>query len=331
MATLTAQPPQSPTTVALPSATLGVPTVPATACPNGDCAKACLSEVSAIRQSSGSSESRPKAAGQGPIGAPARLLVTYAINGDRLGSPQYSRRVPPDLSGLQHDTAAQQKIWDYFAAIIPKDRRTNLAYYMVSTDGRGGMLASVEQFSGQSDSWALVIDPADAGKPRDLTFTLLHEFGHLLTLNNTQVRPDQAVLEHPDDLQIYEREAASCPQYFASGGCSLPDSYINQFFDEFWTKVYREWTVVNAARQQSNYMALLARFYGNHPTQFITPYASTSPEEDMAETWAYFVLNAKPSADSIAHRKVLFFYDYPELVDLRNEIISGLCSYAATQ
>ncbi len=78
-------------------------------------------------------------------------------------------------------------------------------------------------------------------------------------------------------------------------------------------------------------MELVARFYHDHPTQFITPYAATSPEEDIAETWAYFVLNARPADDSVAHRKVLFFYAYPELVDLRNAIISNICAYAGGQ
>ena len=51
----------------------------------------------------------------------------------------------------------------------------------------------------------------------------------------------------------------------------------------------------------------------------------------MAETWAYFVLNPKPPADSIAHRKILFYYSFPELVGLRDRISSNLCTYAATQ
>ena len=155
-----------------------------------------------------------------------------------MGSPQFSDQAPPSLSGLEHDTQSQENIWKYFAAIVPADQRTGLMYYIVSTDGKGGMLASVEAFSGGSQAWALVVDPADAGKPRDLTFTLLHEFGHLLTLNSTQVQPDQAVLDHPNNLQVYSSEAASCPQYFASVGCSLPKSYINQFFGLFWSKIY---------------------------------------------------------------------------------------------
>ena len=216
-------------------------------------------------------------------------------------------------------------------AACPADQRTSLAYFIVATDGKGGMLASVEQFSGHTGVWALVVDPADATRPRDLTFTLMHEFGHLLSLNSSQVKPDEAVLSHPDDMQVLEKETASCPQYFASGGCSLPDSYINQFFDRFWTKLYSEWTTVDAARKKSDYIALLAHFYHRHPTQFVTAYAASSPEEDLAETWAYFVLNPKPRDDSMAHKKVLFFYDFPELVNLRSQIATNVCAYAASQ
>ncbi len=314
-----------------PNPTSLIPFATGTACPHGDCATACMAELGTIAQTSGSSEARPKAAGQGPKGLPATVLVTYPVNRDQLGAPQFSDQASPNLSALQHDTQSQGKIWSYFASIIPADQRSELDYYIVATDGKGGMLASVEAFSGQSQAWALVVDPADAGRPRDLTFTLLHEFGHLLTLNSTQVQPDQAVLQNPNDLGVYNREAASCPRYFASVGCSLPNSYINQFFDEFWTKIYAQWSLVNAAKDQSNYLYLLARFYRGHASQFVTVYASTSPEEDMAETWAAFVLNPKPADDTIAHRKVLFFYGFPELVSLRNRIISNICTYAGSQ
>jgi hypothetical protein len=314
-----------------PAATTLIPVSTPTNCPRGDCARACLAELGTIAQTSGSSEARPKAAGQGPKGLPATVLVTYPINGDQLGAAQFSDQAPPNLSALEHDTQSQQNIWSYFAAIIPADQRSELGYYIVATDGKGGMLASVEAFSGPTQTWALVVDPADAGRPRDLTFTLLHEFGHLLTLNSSQVQPDQAMLQNPNNLQIYNREAASCSRYFASVGCSLPNSYINQFFNQFWTKIYAQWSVVNAAKDQGNYLYLLARFFRNHETQFVTAYASTSPEEDMAETWAAFVLSPKPAADSIAHQKVLFFYSFPELINLRNQIISNICAYAGTK
>ncbi len=257
--------------------------------------------------------------------------MTYRLSGDQLGNPQFAPNVPSSLQKLQQDTAPQEKIWDYFAAIIPANQRQELVAYLVSTDGRGNMLASVEQSSNRPGSWGLNIDIADASQPRDLTFSLLHEFGHLLTLNESQVTPDLTFLAHPDDLQLYEQEAALCPQFFASSGCSKPKSYLNQFFDQFWPKIYAEWQKVNAEKDKSNYSSLLEKFYQKHPTQFNTPYSATSPEEDIAESWAYFVLTPKPASDSIAHRKLLFFYNFPELVDLRSQIIYGICNYAASQ
>jgi hypothetical protein len=300
-------------------------------CPNGNCANACLSKLTDFLLPNSVTESLPRSAFQHGQGSNPVLLVTYRLHGDQLGSPQFAANVPSNLLLLQQDTSPQEKIWNYFAAIIPMDRRQELVAYMISTDGRGNMLASVEQSTDRPRDWALNVDITDAGQPRDLTFSLLHEFGHLLTLNDSQVTPDLPYLAQPNDLQIYRQEAASCPQYFTSGGCSKPNSYLNQFFDQYWTKIYGEWEKVNAEKDQKNYLNLLAKFYGNHTTQFNTPYSATSPEEDIAESWAYFVLTPKPVNDSIAHRKLLFFYSFPELVDLRSQIIYGICNYAANQ
>jgi hypothetical protein len=238
--------------------------------------------------------------------------------------------MPSNLLKVQQDIVPQEKIWNYFAAIIPADQRQELVAYMISTDGEGKMVASVERSSQQPRDWALNVDIADAGQPHDLTFSLLHEFGHLLTLNDSQVTPDPLFLAQPDDLLVYQKEAANCPQFFTDG-CSVSSSYINMFFEQFWPKIYDEWKKVNAGKDQKNYSSLLAKFYANHSTQFNTPYSATSPEEDIAESWAYFVLTPKPANDSIAHRKLLFFYNFPELVDLRNQIIYGICNYVANQ
>lgn len=51
----------------------------------------------------------------------------------------------------------------------------------------------------------------------------------------------------------------------------------------------------------------------------------TNPEEDMAESWAFFVLGPEPAGDAIAEEKVLFFFHYSELVELREQILSNLC------
>jgi len=107
---------------------------------------------------------------------------------------------------------------------------------------------------------------------------------------------------------------------------------------------------------------MLAQFYKIYQDQFVTKYAATSPVEDIAESWAFFVLSPKPEMTSIANEKIFFFYttnveeemaesfaffvlnpkpsgdavyeqkvafcyEFPELVKYRQRIMEGLCSY----
>jgi hypothetical protein len=73
-------------------------------------------------------------------------------------------------------------------------------------------------------------------------------------------------------------------------------------------------------------MDLSHDFYWLHANQFLTSYAAKNPEEDIAESWAFFILSSKPEPTSIANQKILFFYEYPELVTLRQEIRDRLCT-----
>jgi len=316
----------SSTSAAEPTSTLQ-PTLQA--CAGGNCTDACIAKLNSVMQASDQPLSPAKGASPHNLKTNPVILTVYQVQGDRLGSPNFIPNVPADLVSYQKATDVQQKVWEYFAAIIPHDQRKEVTQFIISSDGRGGLLASVVQFSNNPKDWALNVDIVDTTKPRNLSFTLIHEFGHLLTLNDSQITLDGNLMAHSDDPQVVAQAAASCPQYLASDGCSQPDSYLNQFFAKFWPKIYKEWTEVNAAKDESNYISLLTHFYRSHPTQFISPYAATSPEEDIAESWAYFVLTKKPADDSIAHQKVLFFYDFPEFVQLRDQIINGICNYAA--
>jgi hypothetical protein len=47
-------------------------------------------------------------------------------------------------------------------------------------------------------------------------------------------------------------------------------------------------------------------------------------EEDFAESFTWFILYDKPEGELVSHQKILFFYDYPELVAMRDEIREAL-------
>lgn len=252
-------------------------------------------------------------------------IVTYEVTGNQIVNPFYNP-VPSDLQDEQNDAATQGEVWSYFTALIPENQRDFLAKYTIMTDGQNNLLAAVSQTNYDPSLWALEVDIADIADRANLTYTFIHEFGHLLTLNPAQVPPSIAVFDNPDDKDIYSREIAACPNYFPGEGCSQSGSYINIFYNQFWVNIHDEWQQIDQINDEDKYYEELDNFYFAHHDQFVTDYAVTNPEEDIAESWSFFILSPKPTGDTIAEQKTLFFYAFPELAQLRNEILTNLCN-----
>lgn len=306
--------PPPPTLTPLPPPTeTAIPTITATVEVNASC-PLLLDDIMDASISFGETEDARE----------ERFLVTYSVNGDEIDNPQYET-VPVDLKDEQKDVDAQKSIWNFFTSIIPQEQRSLIAEYAIMTDGKDNILAAVSQTYDNPALWALEVDIKDSDDYYSLTFTLVHEFGHLLTLNPGQVPPDLEIFNHPNDDTIYQEAVDACPRYFPGEGCSAPDSYINAFFQSFWPKIYDEWLQIDGIEDEDTYYQKLNEFYDKYQDQFLTDYAVTNPAEDIAESWSFFILSPKPEGNTIAEEKILFFYDYPELVDLRQEILNRLC------
>lgn len=251
-------------------------------------------------------------------------MVNYTFKDDKLWKRE-DFFVPENFDKQLDRRAAHEWIWDYFAAIVPASERKFVTEFSAISDGRGSVLGAVSQTFESPTKWALRIDILDASDHYSLTFTLMHEFGHLLTLKPSQVAADELIYYNPDNVDFYERAAAACPRYFTGEGCSTPESYINEFFNRYWTAIYPEWQEIDRTEADAAYYGALSDFYKTYQDQFLTDYAATSPEEDIAESWSFFVLAPRPELNSIADEKILFFYEYPELIQLRQEILTRLC------
>lgn len=253
-----------------------------------------------------------------------RYLVTYSLEDDKL-HVRTDISVPRDVEKELDERETHERVWNYFASLIPADDRESLVEFSAMSDGRSNILGGVRRTDENPDQWSLRVDIVDAEDQYELTYTLLHEFGHLLTLDSSQVKIDRSVYLHPDDKELYDRARAACTTYFSDDGCSLADAYLHEFFNRYWTSFFSEWQEIDAAKEEESYYARLHDFYEVHADQFLTEYAATSPEEDIAESLAFFILAEKPEIESIADEKILFFYEYPQLVDLRQEILTRLC------
>jgi hypothetical protein len=265
-----------------------------------------------------------KRSDEGLKGEGTVYLIDYEVTKGEISGPQIES-VPKELEDEQDDRATHKAIWDYFAAIIPSAQREVVSEFSIFTDGRGNHLAAVNPRFSDPEHWTLYIDILDAKSYYDLTYTLLHEEGHLLTLSSEQVTPSKAISKFPENKTVYQQEEDACSQYFTGKGCSEPDSYINQFFSRFWPYIYEEWAQIDAEEDKDTRATMLDDFYKVNRDQFVSKYAPTSPEEDIAESWAFFVLSPKPELTSIANEKILFFYEYPELVELRTQILKQIC------
>ena len=215
---------------------------------------------------------------------------------------------------ILRDPSVHKLIWQGIKNILPEKYRFPgmLSLFELYTDGFGGEDASTGQAENTSQ-WVLSVDPADIiehgvfNPSGDFYYAIVHEYGHLLTLNPLQVPPQP------------ESASVSCKTYFPGEGCALPDSYILHFFNQFWrgnTFTTHE-KALNLCGENADECLPLDTWYDRHKAMFVTDYAATDPTEDMAESWAAFIVQKKPTGSTIADKKVRFFYAYPELVHLR--------------
>jgi len=168
------------------------------------------------------------------------------------------------------------------------------------------------------------VDILDSSQPINLTQTLTHELGHLITLNSDQV------IQKDDFIYSPIQNPAVCKQFMLAEGCSTPQSYINKFYQTYWTGIYADWIemVYNMDRSDEEaFYEAVGDFYSKYWDQFAEPYAATNIMEDMAVSFETFVLKPKATGNGISAAKMRFFYDYPELVALRKQMIQGMCSY----
>jgi len=241
-------------------------------------------------------------------------LIIYDVRGDTLLNPQENPAAATDaeLEDIMFDRAYHEVLWQDFTELIPLRYRTSITKLAIYTDGEEELLASVTPNPDNVDTWTLALDALDGTYMGDeLIHTLIHEFGHILTLSAEQVPRSPEVLESDDTL--FKSVEGACNTFFTGEGCSGQSSYINAYFQRFWVNIYFQSLELESGE-----------LFELYPEQFVTEYAAENPGEDIAEAWTFFVLQDKPTGSSVADQKVRFFHAYPELVKLRELIRAKL-------
>lgn len=165
------------------------------------------------------------------------------------------------------------------------------------TDGYGYVVGScLADDMSRSDSFTIRMDRYDffeddgtLKKADKFVSTVIHEYAHALTLNESQM--NTALMYDTisyQDMSLYQA-----------------DSYMQAFYNRFYAPGQRTWR--------------------EHPEDYVSQYAGTAGiHEDIAESFLHFVTEDRPAeANTLAAQKLLFFYDYPEMVETRRVIREG--------
>lgn len=221
------------------------------------------------------------------------ILAMYDISGTNV-----TNKYIPFVTLEKNDTRVTNNypmLWNEITNIIPEKYFQNFDRLIISSDGKYNDLAYVMANDSIGSRWNISIDPADA-EDRELFYeTIIHEYFHYMTLNETQGSYFKTPrIQTYSDYEIVTND----------------NSYLNKFNQKFWGILSEESSVVS-----DGYL-----FYLRHKNEFINSYASTVVSEDICESFAFFVLRDKPklNSDDKVEKKLLFFYQYPELVEFRS-------------
>lgn len=187
---------------------------------------------------------------------------------------------------LGNPTADQQALWDFYANIIPPQWVNRISAFEITTDPE--LSGYVYTDENDPTKFVLGLNIEELSDPSELTHTVIHEFAHILTLNPAQVDG------------VLAMGGGSCATLELDEGCTSAASYINQFDSQ------------------------LGVFANGGGSNFVSEYASTNIAEDIAESFTAFILQDRPTGDSVAEQKINFFYNFPELIQLRQQLRANI-------
>lgn len=210
-----------------------------------------------------------------------------------------------------------QNFWKHVKTIIPNRYINMLTKFEINTDGLGNVMAHVIEEKEDLSVWRLAVDLKDSANSNgeftsEFNNTIIHEFAHVITLNKSQMQISNIV-----DKSTFEVQE----------GVLKKEAYLNKFYEMFWKEIYKEHQDASNLDYENGMPSggdAVYEFYEKYQDRFVSDYAATNPGEDIAEVYRVFVIEDKPSGSSIRDKKILFFYEMNEFVEIRDEIRKNL-------
>ena len=258
-------------------------------------------------------------------GGATKELAYYLVKDGKIIPSKFGNETYPAISS--QDRVEHEQIWKKAMLVIPNDYEKYFNAFRISSDGVDNIMAFVEPGDKQGladlSTWTLGVDPVDYRIATDMNESLIHEFAHVLSINSNQCDP---VKDTGDEKSWIDTWNFVTENYRMYDSVTKKDSYLNNFFQEFWTviKLKESFAIDKLKTNQEKYNAAMADKYKKNGDDYVTEYAMTNPGEDFAESFVFFVTRDKPVGSDLKDKKIQSFYLVPELVRIRNEIRTAL-------
>ncbi|WP_148639200.1 hypothetical protein [Aquimarina longa] len=235
-----------------------------------------------------------------------KFITLYKVDGDHI-IKEKDFKVKGKFLEFQKDTKKHQQVWNLVKKIVPIEYRSKMSEFMIYF-GNGDSAGYVVSNSNDLSKWQMGIAVDDAyyngifDSGGEITYTIIHELGHIITLEKAQV-----------NSTISEDE---CTNFFTGEGCSRKKSNINILYQNHWADIWGEFKGSNSETAKMN-------FYNKYKERYVTPYASTNPGEDIAEVFTEFVIRSggvKVNVNNRVEQKIKIMYDDKEMIKFRNHI-----------
>lgn len=183
-----------------------------------------------------------------------------------------------------------KQLFDFFSSVVGKDVVSNkVKEWRVFNDSTSDLGAFVELISGTED-WIVGVNrynfSNDKQVKKSFANLFIHEYSHIILFSNPVLNEN--------------------------------------FKSKFWTTLDYQHQVIAEAASDAKRFDILGSYFDINKDRFVSDYATLSPDEDMAETFVSFVLEPKPVGYTVSERKILFFYEKNELIDLREKLRTNL-------
>jgi len=208
--------------------------------------------------------------------------------GDESQEADYKVSAGENITLLSGDDKDEyRKIWEDIKELSPDTLSdTYIEEFQIFNNKDDDTLAFVDDYDGNG-KWRVAVNLAghNTSSEREQKSTIVHELGHIISLNTSQVDPN------------IQKE--NCQNLSLDEGCAKNNSYVNKFWKNFWESTSSR---------------------GYVEGKYVTEYAATNEVEDWAESFAYFVLakDGRSGGENFADQKVGFMYQFNDLVSIRN-------------